>query len=262
MATLGLADCVSLTPVADNTLYEPFLGELSNGAGVHMFAGRSGGGFRQRGILRFDLASVPAGATIDSATLTLSMSRTIAADATISLHRCQTDWSEGSVVAGSGQGGGAPATPGSTTWRFATFDTVSWSNAGGDFATAASASALVGGIGTYSWSGAGVLTDVTNWYADPSTNFGWIILGNETAAATSKRFETRESPAPPILRIVFTPAIPCPGDLSGDRRVDEADLGILLGAWQTTAGGDADCDNDTDEADLGIVLANWQAVCP
>ncbi|MFO0837732.1 MAG: VCBS repeat-containing protein [Phycisphaerae bacterium] len=49
-----------------------------------------------------------------------------------------------------------------------------------------------------------------------------------------------------------------PGDLNGDDRVDESDLGILLQAWQSTAAGDIDGDGDTDESDLGLLLANWQ----
>jgi hypothetical protein len=54
----------------------------------------------------------------------------------------------------------------------------------------------------------------------------------------------------------------CPGDLDGDRDVDQADLGILLAAWGTTADGDLDCDGDTDQSDLGILLANWGETCP
>ncbi|MFO0837074.1 MAG: hypothetical protein U1D55_01000 [Phycisphaerae bacterium] len=58
------------------------------------------------------------------------------------------------------------------------------------------------------------------------------------------------------------PGTGLPGDLNGDHLVNEGDLGVLLAAWQTTAGGDLDGDNDTDEADLGILLANWQRSCP
>ncbi len=54
----------------------------------------------------------------------------------------------------------------------------------------------------------------------------------------------------------------CPGDIDYNERVDEADLGVLLAAWQSGAAGDLDNDADTDEADLGILLANWQVVCP
>ncbi|MFO0837167.1 MAG: hypothetical protein U1D55_01465 [Phycisphaerae bacterium] len=54
----------------------------------------------------------------------------------------------------------------------------------------------------------------------------------------------------------------CPGDLNGDRQVNENDLGILLAAWNAGPGGDLDGDGDTDESDLGILLANWGANCP
>ncbi|MFO0839763.1 MAG: hypothetical protein U1D55_14730 [Phycisphaerae bacterium] len=64
-----------------------------------------------------------------------------------------------------------------------------------------------------------------------------------------------------ILSINLPATAPCPGDLNGDRVVNESDLGLLLQAWQQTAGGDADGDGDTDESDLGILLQNWQVQC-
>jgi len=55
---------------------------------------------------------------------------------------------------------------------------------------------------------------------------------------------------------------PCPGDLDGDREVDQADLGILLAAWKSSAEGDLNCDGLTNHSDLGILLAHWGKVCP
>lgn len=54
----------------------------------------------------------------------------------------------------------------------------------------------------------------------------------------------------------------CPGDLNGDKQVDQSDLGILLSAFDVDAGGDFDLDGDTDQADLGLLLSNWAVVCP
>jgi len=54
----------------------------------------------------------------------------------------------------------------------------------------------------------------------------------------------------------------CPGDLNGDRVVNQADLGILLAAWESTVEGDLNCDGVADQPDLGILLANWGNVCP
>ncbi len=48
------------------------------------------------------------------------------------------------------------------------------------------------------------------------------------------------------------------GDLDCSGVVDGADLGILLGAWNTTAcAADLDHDGNVDGADLGILLGNW-----
>jgi len=55
---------------------------------------------------------------------------------------------------------------------------------------------------------------------------------------------------------------PCPGDMDGDRDVDQSDLGILLSLWGATDRCDLDCDGDIDEADLGILLGHWGAGCP
>ena len=48
------------------------------------------------------------------------------------------------------------------------------------------------------------------------------------------------------------------GDLNGDDAVDGADLGLLLGAWGTSAvGPDLNGDGVVDGADLGLLLGNW-----
>jgi len=55
---------------------------------------------------------------------------------------------------------------------------------------------------------------------------------------------------------------PCPGDIDGDRDVDQSDLGILLAAWGNSDTCDLDCDGDIDQGDLGILLAHWGEGCP
>ena len=51
-----------------------------------------------------------------------------------------------------------------------------------------------------------MVADVQAWLDNPASNFGWLMLGDETAIATAKRFDTRESASPPMLTIEFTPA--------------------------------------------------------
>ncbi|MCK4873733.1 MAG: hypothetical protein KAS72_13505 [Phycisphaerales bacterium] len=54
----------------------------------------------------------------------------------------------------------------------------------------------------------------------------------------------------------------CVGDLNGDGFRDQADLGILLAAYELNAGGDLDGDGDTDQADLGVLLSVYDVPCP
>src|SRR5512138_1978 len=74
VASAGAAT-VTLTTSKDNTLYESATGALSNGAGAHFFAGRTGtnsGGKIRRGVIAFDVAAnVPPGSTITNVVLTL-----------------------------------------------------------------------------------------------------------------------------------------------------------------------------------------------
>ncbi len=53
----------------------------------------------------------------------------------------------------------------------------------------------------------------------------------------------------------------CIGDLDQDLDVDQADLGILLAAYNQDGGGDLDGDGDTDQADLGLLLATYGSDC-
>ncbi len=191
----ALAEDLVLTPVKDNTLIENAQGGLSNGAGMYLFAGKTSGNSTRRALLKFDIAgSVPAGATITRASLTLTMSRTIGGEVPISLHRVLADWGEGTSDAGAEEGKGAPATAGDATWVHTFFDTGNWAAPGGDFAPEASATAPVGANGSYTWESPQLAVDVENWLADPGSDFGWVLIGGESAASTAKRFASREHP--------------------------------------------------------------------
>jgi hypothetical protein len=130
---------------------------------------------------------------------------------TVELHKLLADWGEGTSHAPMGEGDGAPATPNDATWRHRFFDTIFWTTQGGDFSATVSASQSVGGIGQYTWSSAQMIADVQSWVNNPASNFGWLVLGDESTAATAKRFDTRESASPPVLTIQYAPrAMPTP----------------------------------------------------
>jgi hypothetical protein len=203
------AAIINLTPSKDNTLYEydPAEGDHSNGAGFHFFAGENGMGELRRGVLAFDIAGhIPAGSTILAVTLSMNMSRTALDTArTVELHKLLADWGEGTSHAPGEEGDGAPATPNDATWRHRFFDTIFWTNQGGDFSATVSASQSVGPIGQYAWTSAQMVADVQSWLDTPGNNFGWLVLGDESTIATAKRFDSRESASPPMLTIQYIP---------------------------------------------------------
>jgi len=44
---------------------------------------------------------------------------------------------------------------------------------------------------------------VHSWPANPASNFGWLVLGDESTILTSKRFDTPETANPPVLAIQY-----------------------------------------------------------
>jgi len=205
---LASANIINIMPSKDNTLYEydPAEGDHSNGAGFHFFAGENGMGELRRGVLAFDVAgSIPPGSTITAVSLSMNMSMTPTGAVTVELHKVLADWGEGTSHAPMGEGDGAPATPNDATWRHRFFDSVFWTTQGGDFSATVSASQSVDVIGQYTWNSAQMVADVQSWLNNPASNFGWLVLGDETAIATAKRFDTRESASPPVLTIEFIP---------------------------------------------------------
>jgi hypothetical protein len=211
---LAIADVININPIKDNTLYQyvPADGDLSNARGFHFFAGETGMGELRRGVLAFDIAgNIPAGSTILGVTLSLNMSRTgVDTARTIELHTLLADWGEGTSQATGEEGTGAPATPNDATWRHRFFDTIFWTTEGGDFSATVSASQSVGPVGVYTWSSSQMRADVQSWLDDPASNFGWLVLGDESEILTAKRFDTRESASPPVLTIQFRPPGPRP----------------------------------------------------
>ncbi len=208
--TVSAQSHAEIWPLKDNTLFQDNTGSLSNGAGIYFFAGKINNGGIRRGLLAFDIAAnVPSGARIDSVILTLRMSRTNAGagQQTFTLHKALANWGEGSSNAGGEEGGGSPATTGDATWRHRFFNTAFWTTPGGDFSQSASAGRVVDGIAFYTWGPTPELTaDVQSWLDNPGSNFGWVMLGDESASLTAKRFDSRDNSAAanrPKLTVYF-----------------------------------------------------------
>lgn len=207
------AATISLPASKNNTLIfntDP-ANQVSNGAAQFIFAGNTDDGVVHRGLIAFDLSSIPAGATVQVASLTLYFDRSIDINVLpVSLFRLTRDWGEGTSASGgsgSGRGGGtgAPATQNDATWLYTFYNAANpsssptWTQPGGegDYVTTPSATVQIQGamfgVTPYTWSGSGVAADVQYWLDHPASDFGWLLKGDETGKDTVRRFESRHN---------------------------------------------------------------------
>lgn len=213
---------IDLEPVQDNTLYETGIDsgenllERSNGQGNFLFVGRTGfdGGFkRRRAALKFDLGSLPPGATILAVELTLYQAKAApdSPPATMNVFPLSQLWGEGESKAIAPEGQGDFAAEGDATWHHRLFPDTAWDTPGGSFGPLASASVTVGeDAGYFTWECTSqLLADVQAWQSDPAGNFGWIVVGGEEAGQSAHKFYSRENAAVserPRLTILYRPA--------------------------------------------------------
>ena len=216
------AAVVTVEPNLDNTMYSE--SDNSNALG-QLFAGRTGnaGGLR-RALMAFDIAGggIPAGATINSVTLALTVSNNPSGNSTpavFELHPVSAAWGEGTTNSVPG-GQGDPATPGDATWNFRFFNTSSWTTPGGTFGSLSGTATVGNAVGsTYTFaSQSGMVADVQSWLNTPASNFGWLLKSaSETAGTITARgffsSEAFSASQRPTLTVDFTP-VPEPGTFS------------------------------------------------
>ena len=121
------AATVSLTAAQDNAIFQDFP-DNSNGAGEFLVVGTGFGAFYRQYLLAFDVAAaLPAGATIDSAVLTLQFPTPRNwGNFPVSLQRMTTAWGEAGSIGVMGQGFGGAALASDATWASNVHDTSSW----------------------------------------------------------------------------------------------------------------------------------------
>ncbi len=273
--SLATAQSIVLAPSKTNTLIQVTssagTAQLSNGKG-DIYVGRTNQDGQtpatisiRRGLIAFNVAdNIPAGATITAVTLAMDDVMGLNGNQTVSLSRLFQNWGEGTSVFSGGQG--APASNGDATWYYTFYNACNpsasptWSVPGGqpgvDYSASVSAESLVyaGTPGlTVSWSSTSspaMLTDVQQWLDSPATNFGWIILGNESAGKTAQRFGGKDAVAPetpPQLTIEYDPpwtwtggagnaAWSASGNWTGGTGLPGGGAAIVLGGSQATSG--------------------------
>ena len=104
------------------------------------------------------------------------------------MHALLADWSEGPSFSSSGTG--VPAQEGDVTWLHTRYagtpgEAGFWMHNGAQFAGIPLASAMREG-NEWRFSSPELTALVAGWIAEPETNFGLIVIGNETTRQTTK----------------------------------------------------------------------------
>jgi hypothetical protein len=184
---------LTLGPALDTSIYSAS-GNPQGAATI--LAGTRGNGIVDRGLLRFDLTSVPSAAVISSAKLRLIVVRIprSPANSDFSLHRMLKPWGP------------------DATWSTATAG-VPWAAPGGtngiDFASVRSATRFVTGGGIYDFGPSSrFIAEVSDWVSNPAVNYGWLLkTESEGVLRTARHFGASESTQPPQLFLEYsTPA--------------------------------------------------------
>ncbi len=143
-----------------------------------LFVGRTNEGGLRRALVRFDVSSIPAGATILDAVLTLQVDKKQGV-VTAQAFLVGTDWAQGPAV-GTGSGAGKCAAPGASdaSWNQTGLG-GSWTTAGGDFASTASGQVVIGINGGFDITGASIIADVQGWLDGSAPVYGWILVATD-----------------------------------------------------------------------------------
>lgn len=199
------AESVTLNPAQDTFISEYVSFSQPNGSFSDMVIGTQGAnvGFKKnRGLIQFDVSSIPAGAVVTSVTLRLTATRSPLAPAPsdFHLHRVLRPW-DGLE----------------STWSLRLQPDENWEAPGGqagtDYAGASSASVPVAGGGGYTFgSTSGLIADVNAWLANPASNHGWLVkTEDESVGFTARRWSSGEAASGvPVLEVQFEPPPPPP----------------------------------------------------
>ena len=237
---------VTLGAVADNTLYEDPVGATSNGAGQYIFSGNQNSGLKRRGVVRFDVSSIPPAALVQSASVRLLCNQAPGVPVDVSTHRIAASWGEGASQGSGNEGSGGTAAANDATWLHRFYNSTFWSTPGGDFSPTASATLSVPAIAGvfYEWGGAAMTADVQGWVEGSIANAGWLIRGEEASSTNTRRFASRETGTAanrPVLLVTYLPSAPTGACCFDDGTCDTLTAAACAAASGNYQGDDTAC---------------------
>jgi hypothetical protein len=143
-----------------------------------------------RSILKFDLKDLPVG-KLKHVTLSLNM----ASEGTgiISIHKVLEDW-KGSFY----------NTLDYANWQSTGLGQKEWSLQGGDFWNSPSGRAIFNDNETLDVFGPQMKLDIEEWTKNPSSNFGWLIMGSENSSNSKTLFHSGKNLTQgPVLTLIY-----------------------------------------------------------
>lgn len=256
---------VTLRATRDNTLYQASTGNLSNGIGEYLFAGRTATGSIRRAVISFDFSTIPSNATVVDARLTLNVSRFGPGARDISCHRLLRTFGEGTSDAAGQEGRGATSRTNDATWIHTFYNTQFWTTPGGDFVATPACTSTFSGLGPIVFTSPAFIADVQAWVVRPSGATGWIFLGDETITSSAMRFDSREisgGATGPKLTILYTLPPSCPADFNADTVLDFFDyLDFVVAFAAGSASADFNSNGTVDFFDYLDFVAAFSAGC-
>jgi hypothetical protein len=239
LTTSTQADTLTFYATGDATLDELYPNGNSGSSYKTVARNTGSGPWELDPLVRFDISSIPAGTSIESATLALyyfSWGDNNPAGRPLTCYRVTDDWEE---------------------------MTVTWNTQPDRESEVTDVCVVPGSPGE--WMMWDVTVNVRDFVDGTVPDYGWIIM-DETYWGSSNipytKFYAKENgELIPYLEVKIG-APPCPADLTNDGVVDVDDLFVLLGYWgYSDSPADINDDGTVDVDDLFIVLNNW-GPCP
>jgi hypothetical protein len=199
-AGAACADSVVLNPAQDTFISEAIA--TPGGTAPDLIIGTQGilsGQAKNRGLIQFDLSSIPPGAVVNAVTLRLTVTRVpfTPVNSNFHLHRVLQPW-DGSQ----------------STWSLRLEPAENWGAPGGqegtDYSATSSGSVPVAVVGDYTFASTPELVaDVNAWLANPAVNHGWLVkTEDESVGFTARRCASREAlTGVPVLGVEFEPPL-------------------------------------------------------
>lgn len=246
---------VTLNATAEATILDD--PSLAIGFGK-VFVGTTNQGSTRRGLVRFDLSSLPDGEVV-SATLNTLVINQRGFGLNFDAHRLLSDWNEGPAVGGGSNGGqGGQASSADATWTQTGLGTP-WA-AGGSFVATSTASASSQFAGTSI--GFDVTDDVRAMRNKSLPDFGWILISQTEPTSGNVIGISTDDEGFPAITLTVEIEEQCLADTNGDGIVSPADFNGWIQAFNAQS---AACDQNGDglcsPQDFNAWIQNYNAGC-